>query len=480
MAVPEYCSGDPGENAGWQLGHRVPPYDTRDGTRVERLPDCRAPAMVIAWAAMQRLYLAAGALIAVACGRAASSNIRGAADAGDTVAFDGSGADASSSGSDAGVVVGPSTYDAAAGLGSTPTLADFCSALVLASSQASAAANPQDCNPITDPADVKYAGTAYCDVMAREVDAGNLLYHPSQAAACVTAAFAAGASPSRDIDVPDCRAAVTGQLGTGQSCHYGSPLELSVGIGFALDGRPLITTCAAGLFCGPIAADGGPVGQACDGTCAAIGQLDEPCPTAGGCDSVFCAGPCEPGSVCAASGSSLLCQPRPTQGESCNYTGLEMCADGLYCSPTGSDGPGICQPQLPSSATCALVLDECTLPNICCSAPGSDGGARCIAQPLLQPGEACSSSAVAQCVCPGQCFNLTCIAALDAGGSPCMWYTDVLPCRGGTCNPAEGDGGTCVAYVPPGQPCDPNFGAECGWETCDPVSKRCIPTCFSP
>jgi hypothetical protein len=426
-------------------------------------------------------YLAVATVVAAGCGRAASSS-SGGMEAGEAVTQDASGgADAASSGFDAGRPVDSAiTFDGAGSLGSSPTLADFCNALVVASSQAAAAAHPEECNAITDPADSQYSGLAYCDVMQREVDAGNLVYHASQAAACVAAASTAGASTSRDVDAPACRATVTGQLGAGEPCHYGSPLELSVGIGLAVDGRPFISTCASGLFCGPAAADGGPIGQACKGTCTPIGPIDGPCPAAGGCDTAYCAGPCELGSVCSSTGGALLCEPRAAQGQACDYAGPEMCEDGLYCSPVASDGPGVCQPQLAASAPCTLLSDECSSPNICYAKPGADAGALCVPQPLLQPGDSCSSSSLAQCVCPGQCFNSTCIAAIDAGDSPCMWSVDVLPCRGGTCNPAAGDGGTCVSYVAPGQPCDPSFSAACGWETCDPTSKRCVPTCFSP
>ncbi len=416
-------------------------------------------------------------LMAAACGQAALTTGDGGPDAGEAVAL-----------------------GDAASLGPSPTLAAFCNALVSAT-WASPAAPPDACDPVADPADEQYTLQAYCDVMEREVASGRLVFDPSHAAACVTAAQAAAAQPSRDVDVPECRGAAAGQLGAGQSCHYGSPLELSVGIGLAVDGRPLISTCASGLYCAQaaLAADASPSALMCDGVCAAIGKVNEPCPTARGCNATYCAGPCEQGSVCASSrdaalldassadassGNGILCVQRPKEGEPCDVTAVEMCADGLFCSllVTGSDPyQTVCRAQVAAETPCSRsgVRPVQAPPNVCYAAPGSDAGARCVPVPLLQPGESCSLEGPAQCGCPNECIDGTCVAAKNVGGSPCTFGgATELPCRDGTCDPTEGDGGTCVANLAPGMPCDPAFPSACGWETCDQTSQRCTPQCF--
>jgi hypothetical protein len=196
-----------------------------------------------------------------------------------------------------------------------------------------------------------------------------------------------------------------------------------------------------------------------------------------------CPRPCAKGFVCASSGGGMVCMPRAKQGERCDFTDLDMCEDGLFCSLVVSvaypNTHRICRPQIAASAPCSdPAYDACAPPNVCYAAPGSDAGAQCVPVPLLQPGQLCPSSSPAQCVCPSACLNGTCTPVLDVGTSPCLMFgTDVLSCRHGTCDGRDGDGGTCVANVAPGQACDPSV-AGCGSETCDPASRRCTPYCY--
>jgi hypothetical protein len=413
--------------------------------------------------------------LAAACGRSASTTSAGGADAGDSAA---AGAVASD-----GAPLGPSSaYDGEA-LGSSPSLTEFCRALVAAASRGYVTAHPEACDPVADPADLQYGPQAFCDVMAREVASGHLVFDPSKAAACVAAAQTAGASMSRDVDLPECRAAVAGQLAAGQPCHYGSPLETSVGIPLALGGRPLISACASGLYCAEGPLDASPAAQMCGGVCTAIPKANEPCALTNGCS--YCSQPCAQGSVCGSSGNGMLCVPRATEGGECDFSSVEMCEDGLFCSlvVTGSSPyHRVCRPQLSASAPCSdPAYDECAPPNVCYAAPDSDAGASCVAVPILQPGEVCSPSGPAPCACPSVCLDGKCTAVLGAGASPCLMFnTDVLPCRGGTCDGREGDGGTCVANLRPGDPCDPSLPGACGYEACDPTSQRCVPSCFPP
>lgn len=248
-----------------------------------------------------------------------------------------------------------------------------------------------------------------CASPVAAVAAGKAVYDRGAAGRCLDAyanATCDGLTAVRDerIDLPDCRAAVTGTVAAGATCLSDSE-------------------CASGR-CNSNMIDG------CGLTCSPSLPAGVRCSTNRNC---------EPGNFCYYGSvyPAPTCQPqanRPGEGQSC--TGVD-CAPGLYC--TLSTG-GVCKKFITSGA---CTTGKEMAPGYGCfsgvAKPYVAMGSQCITSFDCGPGAFCAYSvAAAANVC----------SQLPVVGQDCVQSRGAWECLGGICNVISLTQANCVEVTP--------------------------------
>ncbi|MEZ4454782.1 MAG: hypothetical protein R3B09_35355, partial [Nannocystaceae bacterium] len=201
---------------------------------------------------------------------------------------------------------------------------------------------------------------------------------------------------------------------------------------------------------------------------------------------------CKAGLRCVGASSSDewghregTCERPKGRDQACERDGVgDDCRSDLYCD-FGAETPR-CRERLPGGATCRW-LDACadgfTCAGLVLAAHGSPGtGMRAIAEagtcaPHLDVGSACDPDAELR-PCP---HDLRCdkasrrCVARGRDGERCATTEECGSYH--TCDRASR---TCIPQVGPGERCRPGgeeFHGHCFLGTCDPKTRRCVPSC---
>jgi hypothetical protein len=227
------------------------------------------------------------------------------------------------------------------------------------------------------------------------------------------------------------------------ACQWFAPGTLAAGASCAEAGQCESNRCIGGAACANWACPGattqiaGMATASVCGTCAAVGNVGDPCFSGG-------YGACAAGASCG--GASFVCIATPSGAEGSRCDGVTApCDPGLVCSSTSST----CEPPLTEGESCSSSGD--------CAA-----GLDCIATTCAKPrhvGAPCNETGPSDCapglVCDlstGACATLT----WAEPGEPCG---ATAACLRGSC-PASGTAtGTCPAALQAGQPCGPSNDA---------------------
>jgi hypothetical protein len=345
----------------------------------------------------------------------------------------------------------PSGDDGGA-LGTNPSLTDFCNALAPWLFRDCSCSQPDDRGS-------QFVAAYYCDALSREVAQGNIAYDASQAGACVAAARTASCAPSGSADWSTCHATLSGKVAAGQACLAASPLLTPA--------TPLVSPCAAGLFCMPSSKT-----DACSGVCIALPKTGASCRNPVVCVSRSCTIPCAPGAVCNA--QTGMCEAPASTGQPCGGTSGSICADGLYCQPTDGGTSGACQPKA-ASGPCTQQ-DQCASPNICSMTADGSAAGQCVAAQYAQAGDPCSPFGNPVCGCSTACGADGTCAALPDPGSPCDFTNQIYgDCHGGFCDTSDAGAGLCRPIFSASHPCTTD--AQCGaYGHC--ATQQCIAACY--
>lgn len=262
------------------------------------------------------------------------------------------------------------------------------------------------------------------------IDAGTLRYDSEQIEACFDTLRELGCNALQERDIPECDAALMGQVPIGEACR--SEVE-----------------CEPGSYC--------KTNNACPGVCTARETVGGDCSADDHCES---------GLSCSEAGK---CERLGASGDACN-AGEPECGSGLFCLGVNQDDgtPSHCEPL--DSAFAGEQGDPCGLngavlceSDLVCAvrADGLSVVAEC--ERPAERGEPCPASVPDACPADQYCDGSAAAGALEGActdkpepGEPCatplgaagsMICAAFARCVDGECVKLERNGGNCDADV---------------------------------